>query len=392
MNGLEPCRSDVPSATAGIYLHIPFCQRRCIYCDFFSSTDSGKKAEYVDALCRELVLRKGYLNGRTIATVYFGGGTPSQLAATDFQRIFDTIHTHFRVCPSAEITLEANPDDLTEAYLKSLSSLPFNRLSMGIQTFHEETLRLLRRRHTAVQAIAAFHRCRQAGFHNLSIDLMYGLPGETQERWEADLQQALELQPEHISAYHLIYEEGTALWQLREQHRVSEADEELSLSLFKQLIHRLRENGYEQYEISNFCRPGFPSRHNSSYWDGTPYLGCGAAAHSFDGTSRQWNVASIDGYIQGIRKGVPDTEREELDLATRYNDCIVTAMRTRRGISLSRLRQEFGKELADYCLQMARPHLEQGMLEISNDRLRLTEEGIFVSDGIMSDMMFVNEE
>lgn len=389
MNGLELCRTA--AATAGIYLHIPFCQRRCIYCDFFSSTDSGKKAAYVEALCRELVLRKEYLDGRAIATVYFGGGTPSQLAATDFQRIFDTIYTHYEVCPSAEITLEANPDDLTEAYLESLSALPFNRLSMGIQTFHEETLRLLRRRHTATQAIAAFHRCRQAGFGNLSIDLMYGLPGETQERWEADLQQALELRPEHISAYHLIYEEGTAIWQLREQHRVSEADEELSLRLFKQLIHRLRENGYEQYEISNFCQPGYPSRHNSSYWDGTPYLGCGAAAHSFDGTSRQWNVASIDRYIQGMQKGVPDAEREELDLATRYNDRIVTAMRTRRGISLSCLRQEFGKELADYCLQMARPYLEQGTLEISNDRLRLTEDGIFISDGIMSDMMFVNE-
>ena len=189
MNGLELCRTA--AATAGIYLHIPFCQRRCIYCDFFSSTDSGKKAAYVEALCQELVMRKEYLDGRAIATVYFGGGTPSQLAATDFQRIFDTIFTHYEVCPSAEITLEANPDDLTEAYLESLSALPFNRLSMGIQTFHEETLRLLRRRHTATQAIAAFHRCRQAGFGNLSIDLMYGLPGETQERWEDDLQQAL---------------------------------------------------------------------------------------------------------------------------------------------------------------------------------------------------------
>ena len=377
------------SSTGGIYFHIPFCKRRCVYCDFFSSTDSGKKAAYVQALCRELELRQDYLNGQPVQTVYFGGGTPSQLSADDFGKLFDTLYRLFPISPEAEITLEANPDDLTEDYLSSLKPFPFNRLSMGIQTFHDDTLRLLHRRHTAAQAVEAFHRCRDAGIGNLSIDLMYGLPGETIERWEADLRQALELAPEHISAYHLIYEEGTALWRLREQHQVAEADEELSLTLYRHLVQRLKENGYEHYEISNFCRPGRFSRHNSSYWDGTPYLGCGAAAHSYNGMARQANVASIDGYIAGIRQGSPDVETEPLDLATRYNDCIVTALRTCWGVSLPLLTERFGKKLADYCLRMAQPHLQRGTLELLADHLKLTERGVFVSDDILSDLLWV---
>ena len=382
--------ASVPPTEAGLYLHIPFCQRRCVYCDFFSSTQSEKKEAYVQALCQELELRKGYLRGKTVRTIYFGGGTPSQLSANDFQLIFDTLYRIYPVTKTAEITLEANPDDLSAAYLSSIAALPFNRLSMGIQTFCDETLRLLRRRHTSEQAIAAYHRCRDAGFRNISIDLMYGLPGESTEQWEADLQQALALQPEHISAYHLMYEEGTALWQLREQYQVEEADEELSLSLFRQLVRRLKDNGYQHYEISNFCRPGYHSRHNSSYWNGTPYLGCGAAAHSYDGNSRQWNVASIDRYICAMKTGLPDVETETLDLTTRYNDYIVTALRTCWGMPLSTLRQRFGETLTDYCLRMAQPHLKRGTLEISHGHLKLTEDGIFVSDDIMSDLVFVN--
>ncbi len=376
---------------AGIYLHIPFCKKRCIYCDFFSSTRNEKKATYIEALCQELELRRDYLDEERIETIYFGGGTPSQLAKEDFERIFSSLYKIYPISPEAEITLEANPDDLSPEYIHMLRTLPFNRLSMGIQTFNENTLKLLQRRHTAQQAIDAFTRCREAGFHNISIDLMYGLPGETMESWEKDLQQALEMKPEHISAYHLIYEEGTPLWKLRQQHQVEEVEEDLSVSLFTTLIHRLKEHGYQHYEISNFSLPGFHSRHNSSYWTGKKYLGCGASAHSYNGHSRQWNVASIEKYIQGIEQKKPEYEIEELDLYTRYNDFVITTIRTSWGMPLSKLKSDFGDSLYQYCLRMAQPHLKQGKLEITNHVLRLTESGIFVSDGIMSDMLWVED-
>ena len=374
---------------AGIYIHIPFCKRRCIYCDFFSTTQSEKKPTYVHALCQELKIRKNYLEEEEIETIYLGGGTPSQLTQEELESIFSALYNIYKVREDAEITLEANPDDLTPEYVDMLRTLPVNRISMGIQTFQEETLKLLHRRHTATQAIEAFHRCREAGFQNISIDLMYGLPGETLDTWKEDLRQAIALHPEHISAYHLIYEEGTALWKLREEHQVEEADEDLSVSLFKTLIDELTQAGYQHYEISNFCLPGLHSRHNSSYWTGKKYLGCGPSAHSYDGTSRQWNVASLETYIHGITHGNPDYEIEELDLYTRYNDFVITSIRTCWGMPLSRLRSEYGEELYRYCLRMAKPHLEQGVLEIKEDILKLTKEGIFISDGIMSDLLFV---
>ena len=374
---------------AGIYIHIPFCKRRCIYCDFFSTTQSEKKPTYIHALCQELEMRENYLEGEEIETIYLGGGTPSQLTEKELNEIFTSLYNIYKVKEDAEITLEANPDDLTPEYVSMLRRLPINRISMGIQTFQEETLKLLHRRHTARQAIEAFQRCREAGFRNISIDLMYGLPGETLKIWKEDLQQAIALHPEHISAYHLIYEEGTALWKLREEHQVEEADEDLSVTLFKTLIDELKQAGYQHYEISNFCLPGLHSRHNSSYWTGKKYLGCGPSAHSFNGSSRQWNIASLDNYLKGIASGKPNYEIEELDLYTRYNDFVITSIRTCWGMPLSRLRSEYGEELYRYCLRMAKSHLEQGVLEIEEDTLRLTQEGIFISDGIMSDLLFV---
>ena len=374
---------------AGIYIHIPFCKRRCIYCDFFSTTQSEKKADYVHALVRELEMRKDYLDNEEIETIYLGGGTPSQLSQEELEEIFTYIYKVYKVTLDAEITLEANPDDLTPEYVSMLRKLPINRISMGIQTFQEETLKLLHRRHTAQQAIEAFKRCREAGFKNISIDLMYGLPGETLETWEQDLQQAIALHPEHISAYHLIYEEGTALWNLREQNKVEEAEEELSLTLFKTLIERLTKAGYQHYEISNFCLPGLHSRHNSSYWTGKKYLGCGPSAHSFDGISRQWNVSSLEKYLEGIRMGQLVFEIENLDLYTRYNDFVITSIRTCWGMCLSQLRATYGETLYNYCLQMAKPHIRQGVLEIKEDTLKLTSEGIFISDGIMSDLLWI---
>ena len=374
---------------AGIYLHIPFCKKRCIYCDFFSTTQSEKKAAYIDALCRELTLRKTYIGNEPVETIYLGGGTPSQLDQKDFEKIFTAISETYTVTDGAEITLEANPDDLRPEYIHMLRSFPFNRLSIGMQTFQNETLKLLNRRHTAEQAVKAFEDCRKAGFRNISIDLMYGLPGETAETWASDLRQVVEMKPEHISAYHLIYEEGTPLWKLREAHRVEEVDEDLSVSLFTGLIHTLKQNGYEHYEISNFCLPGCHSRHNSSYWTGKKYLGCGPSAHSYDGKSRQWNIASLEGYIHGIECGTEISEKEELDLYTRYNDFVLTSVRTCWGMSLERLKTDFGEKLYRYCLKMARPHLVQGTLETCHETLKLTEKGIFISDGIMSDLMWV---
>ena len=376
---------------AGIYLHIPFCKRRSIYCDFFSTTENDKNSTNFQALSKELELRKDYLDGEIIDTIYFGGGTPSQLEEKDFIQLFETIYKIYTINPKAEITIEANPDDLTPQYIAMLRTLPFNRLSMGIQTFKEDTLRLLHRRHTAAQAQQAYKHCREAGFQNISIDLMYGLPGDTLEDWQKDLQTALQMRPEHISAYHLIYEEGTPLWNLKEAHQVEETDEDLSVSLFKELIHTLKSNGSEHYEISNFCRPGFHSRHNSSYWTGKKYLGCGPSAHSYDGISRQWNVASLSQYIQGIQKGTPYQEKEELDLYTRYNDFIITRLRTTYGIPTHILKETFGETLFDYCMRMASPHLKQGFLTLDKNNMKLTEKGIFISDGIMSDLLWVDD-
>lgn len=376
---------------AGIYIHIPFCKTRCIYCDFYSTTRSDLKERYIRALCRELRIRKDYLEGATIETIYFGGGTPSQLDEEDFRQVFATIEEVYGMEHCKEITLEANPDDLTEEYVTRLHRLPFNRISMGIQTFDDVTLKLLNRRHNAMQAIEAVDRCRRAGFENISIDLIYGLPGETDERWERDLKQAVSLNVEHISAYHLTYEEGTRIYELLQAHRIREVDEESSVRFFSVLIDTLDAAGYEHYEISNFCRPGYPSRHNTSYWQGIPYLGCGPSAHSFNRREREWNIASLNKYLLGIESGERVYETEILDTTTRYNECIITSIRTSQGLSLTKLKEEFGTELWQYCLNMAAPSIKNGMLEEREDNLRLTRKGIFISDSIMSDLLKVEE-
>lgn len=377
---------------AGIYIHIPFCKTRCIYCDFYSTTRSELKKRYVDALCRELRMRKEYLRGEAVETVYFGGGTPSQLDEHAFRQIFETIEEVYGLEKCGEITLEANPDDLTEAYTDKLGNLPFNRISMGIQTFDDPTLRLLNRRHSAAQAVEAVRHCRQAGFRNISIDLIYGLPGETDRQWEQDLEKAISLNVEHISAYHLTYEEGTRIYELLKSHRIREVDEESSVRFFTRLTEQLQAAGYEHYEISNFCRPGRYSRHNSAYWKGIPYLGCGPAAHSFDTQSREWNTPSLEHYIQAIEAGHRAFETEQLDNTTRYNEYVMTALRTAQGIAIAELGQRFGTSLQHYCEEMARPHLKSGALKLQDNRLRLTRQGIFVSDGIISDLMFVNDD
>lgn len=374
---------------AGIYIHIPFCKTRCIYCDFYSTTRNELKRKYINALCRELKARKEYLRGEPVHTIYFGGGTPSQLEEADFRQVFETIGQTYGLESAQEITLEANPDDLTEAYVTMLRTLPFDRISMGIQTFDDPTLRLLNRRHDAAQAIEAVGRCRQAGFRNISIDLIYGLPDETEQRWQHDLQQAVSLDVEHISAYHLTYEEGTRIHELLQSRRIREVDEESSVRFFTTLMDTLATAGYEHYEISNFCKPGLHSRHNTSYWQGIPYLGCGPSAHSYNGEEREWNVASLEGYIRSVEAGERQHETEFLSPATRYNEYVMTRLRTRQGISLSEIEQAFGTKRGDYCTQAATPYLESGSLKLEDGRLRLTRQGIFVSDGIISDLMFI---
>ncbi|MDL2305572.1 radical SAM family heme chaperone HemW [Bacteroides sp. OttesenSCG-928-D19] len=377
---------------AGIYIHVPFCKTRCVYCDFYSTTESHLVDRYIDALCRELEMRKEYLQGQPVETIYWGGGTPSQLSRRHFAQVFHCIDKVYGMEYCREITLEANPDDLTPEYLNDVSSLPFNRISIGIQTFDDVALKLLKRRHTAQQAMEAVRNSRLAGFENISIDLIYGLPGETPEKWAADLSKALELNVQHISAYHLIYEEGTPLYAMLKSRAVAEVNEEDSTMFFSTLINTLSQAGYEHYEISNFCLPGKQSIHNSSYWDGTLYLGCGPSAHSYNGSSREWNVSSLTAYMAGVENNRREAEREELDTDTRYNDLIITALRTRKGLDLALLEKEFGEVFLRECLVMAGTHIRNNALEVCDGRLRLTAKGIFVSDGIMSDLLRVNKE
>lgn len=374
---------------AGLYIHIPFCAKRCLYCDFFSNTEMKFKEPYVDAIIREMELRKEYIGGEPVETIYFGGGTPSQLQVADFERIFEAAARLFDISNCKEVTLEANPDDMTPEYVSALRSLPFNRVSMGVQSFQEKDLRFLNRRHDRSQALRAVALCKENGIGNISIDLIYGLPGQTLDEWISNLDEAIRLDIPHISAYHLIYEEGTALYKLMEAGKIAPAEEELSVSLFSTLIYKLTEAGYLHYEISNFARPGYISQHNSSYWTGKKYLGIGPSAHSYDGESRQWNISSLPLYLKGVVSGHPDVELEELDLNTRYNDYIITGLRTMWGIQLPEIKEQFGEEKQTYLEHQAAAYLRKGLLIRKNDRLTLSKEGIFISDGIMSDLLWV---
>lgn len=375
---------------AGIYIHVPFCKTRCIYCDFYTRTDMSPKYDYVSALCEEIKLRKNYIGDEDVKTVYFGGGTPSQLSESDFLRIFETLHHEFRIAPDAEITMEANPDDLSAHYLATLKEkLPFNRLSIGIQSFDDEELKFLKRRHSADKAKEAVRMCQSLGYNNISIDLMYGLPNQTMQIWERNLEEAIALDVQHISSYHLIYEQGTRLYRLFKMGDVNPVDEDLSVDMFSRMIEKLTAAGFDHYEISNFARHGLYSKHNSSYWLGKKYLGLGPAAHSYDGQNRSWNVASISKYIEGIKAEKPNLEIEVLDTNTRYNDFILTGMRTKWGVNLSELESLFGAKMKAFCLKNAQKYLDQGFLTEKDNILKLTRQGIFISDGIMSDLMWV---
>lgn len=376
---------------AGLYVHIPFCGSRCIYCGFYSTTLSSLRGDYVKALCRELALRHDYIR-EPIETVYLGGGTPSQLGGEELEKLFGAIHIYnkvYGISTDAEITMECNPDDVTPDFAATISRLPVNRVSMGVQTFDDNRLRFIRRRHTAAQVHNAIGLLRHAGIGNISIDLMFGFPGETTEQWDKDITCALSLGVQHISAYALTFEEGTPLHAMMEHGEVAETDEETSRSMYYMLADRMCEAGYEHYEISNFARPGFRSRHNGSYWKGIPYIGIGAAAHSFDTVSRQWNIADVRRYMDSINRGIVLMEREELDMPARYNDMVMTSLRTCEGIDLHIMEERFGKEYVRYMLANADRHVSAGLLSLSKSHLRLTRDGLFVSDSVMCDLMKV---
>lgn len=392
---------------AGLYIHIPFCKSRCIYCAFYSTTLSGLQDDYVDALCREMDTHPFFGGG--CRSVYIGGGTPSQLSPTLLRRLLLYIYKVYRVADDAEVTIECNPDDVTPEYAKAIGRLPINRVSLGAQTFNDERLRWLHRRHNARQVAEAIRLLREVGIRNISIDLMFGFPGESLSDWQDDIRQAIALDVEHISAYSLMVEEGTVLYDLMskggergarsENCLVGEDDSHLSRQgeddehsrrMYETLIDQLTQAGYEHYEISNFARPGHRSRHNSSYWNATPYLGIGAAAHSYDGEHRWWNKSDLKQYIADIQSGKsPVEETEALDQETKYNDLITTALRTADGIHLERMLSAFGKAYADYLMANAAPHIRRDMLAITDGRLHLTRRGLFVSDDIMSDLIHI---
>lgn len=376
----------------GIYIHIPFCASRCIYCDFFSTTRTELINKYVRTLCEEVNLRcrQGMIpDDMEVDTIYIGGGTPSLLSVWDIARMMDSIYYVCDVLPDAEITIECNPEDITFEYLDLLSSLPINRLSFGIQTFDDERLRFLGRRHTSQKAIEAIKLSQKAGFKNISIDLIFGFPGESLSDWENDISQALSLGIQHISAYSLMYEEGTYLTTLVREEKICPIDEDLSFSMYKSLTESLKSSGFEHYEISNYSLPGYRSRHNNRYWTGKPYIGLGAGAHSYDGNLRSRNVESLDEYIHSIESGVLPSETEYLSKDDVYNEYVMTRLRTCDGIDLEDMNKKFDKEHITYFNSLSEKHIKSGLLNESNGRIKLSEKAVFLSDGVISDLFKV---
>ena len=371
---------------AGLYIHIPFCKSKCSYCDFYSGVQGSLTDKLVNALQHEIELRADYPKGEELQTIYFGGGTPSILTHKQLSDIFATIAERWDIEKCTEITLEANPDDLSAEKLKELSELPINRLSIGIQSFHDDELSMLRRRHSAQQAVETVREA-QRYFQNISIDLMYGLPGQTIPGWEETISQALALNIQHISAYHLTYEEGTLFERKRKEGRIIPVTEETSVAMYHLLQSMLKERGIEQYEISNFATPGFHSRHNSSYWDGTPYLGIGPSAHSFDRESRQWNVANTAKYISGIEQEKPCFEKEILSVTDKYNEMILISLRTTKGISVELMENQFGTAAKQELLKQSKHFIKSGILFLDNNYLRLSPEGLFLSDSVITNLM-----
>lgn len=368
---------------SGIYIHIPFCRSKCAYCGFYSIATAKRQAEFLEALKQEIVQRKDYLYGEKVETVYFGGGTPSLLTIQEIQGVLEGLHDHFEIDPAAEVTLEANPDTLSLEYLNGLGSLGVNRLSMGIQSFFDEDLNYLGRRHHAEHALQCIGWAKEAGFENISIDLIYGLPTSDADRWNRNLDRFFELDLPHLSAYALTLEPNSILTRQIEQGRTLPVNEEDAVRDYGILCQKMAQHGFQHYEISNFCKPGRHSRHNSSYWFGIPYVGFGPSAHSYDGASRQWNVSSVESYCQlysAPHRGAISAEK--LTSEDRYNEYVMLRLRTMWGIDLHHIQCEMGERFFEHCERQAQPLLAQGRLSQNQEILYLNDEQMLFADGI----------
>jgi len=371
---------------AGLYVHIPFCRQACHYCDFHFSTDTGPRLDLINALTHELALQKDYL-GEEINTIYLGGGTPSILNRGELDTLFSVIRTHFVLAPHAEITLEANPDDLTKEKLEEIRASGINRLSIGIQSFDDNLLKYLNRVHDANGARRCLKYVREAGFNNISIDLIYAIPGQSQKIWEETLQEALSFLPEHISSYGLTIEERTVFGNWSKRGKLHPMDEENSAQQFEILTDMLLQAGYGHYEISNFCKPGFHSRHNSNYWKQSRYLGIGPSAHSYNGDSRQFNIRNNASYVRSINKGIVPFEREVLTRENKINEYILTTLRTEWGCNLSFLKQHLDDDLLHRCGDNLSLLQQNGLIMIGNGILQLSRKGKLLADKIAEDLM-----
>ncbi len=371
---------------AGIYIHIPFCKSKCHYCNFYSLASSRYVKDFIPALIKEIELQRNYLEGEIIETIYFGGGTPSLLDYDSLMQVFDKLQQTFTISAQPEITIEANPDDLDAAKLKELKQMPVNRLSIGIQSFFDDDLKYLNRIHTASQAEAAVKRSQDNGFNNISIDLIYGIPTLTDANWKQNLAQSFSLIVPHISAYSLTVEPKTALDTLIRKGKSKPVNEEQSVNQFKILMNEMRQNDFVHYEISNFCKEGFISIHNSNYWKGKKYLGLGPSAHSFNLKTRQWNNSNIVEYIEGMETSAPTFEKENLSEQDKFNEYIMTSLRTIWGCNLNYIAERFGSDARKELEKSAETFIIREQMTLNNDVLYLTDRGKLFADCIAADL------
>jgi len=380
---------------SGIYIHIPFCKQACHYCDFHFSTSMKKKDEMVSALSKEIQIRKKEFENDPefsgVETIYFGGGTPSVLTSEEINFLIEEIYNHYQVAENPEITLEANPDDLSEERIIDLSKSKINRLSIGIQSFFEDDLQMMNRAHNAEEAKKCLETATRY-FDNISLDLIYGIPGLSNERWKQNIETALSFGIPHISSYALTVEPKTALKKLIQTGKIAEPQDEVASEHFMILVEMLTANGFIHYELSNFGKPDYFSKNNSAYWLGKKYIGIGPSAHSYNGISRSWNVANNSLYIKSIEENKLPMETEILSLSDRYNEYIMTGLRTIWGVSLERIRAEFGQKYLEYLLKQSEKFLNDDLLFIENDVLKPTKKGKFLTDGIASDLFYLNLE
>src|SRR5690625_747234 len=372
---------------AGIYIHIPFCKQACHYCDFHFSTTLKRKPELIKALCKELVLKKDNLD-EEIETVYFGGGTPSLLTEEELGEIFLTLYDHYKISPAAEITLEANPDDLSKVKIVLLSETKIIRLSIGIQSFFEDDLRWMNRSHDADQALNRVVEAKKY-FENISIDLIYGVPGMTDKKWEENLHQTLALKIPHISSYALTVESGTALAKMIALNKKKAVDEEVAKKQYEVLVETMTGAGYINYEFSNFGLEGYFSKNNTAYWMGKSYLGIGPSAHGFDGKNRYWNVGHNILYIKSLQEGKIPQQTEILKTSDRYNEYIMTRLRTMWGVSLKEIEKRFGVEFLAYFSKEAKPLFDKGLLVKNQDNIHISKKAKFLGDGISAELFYV---